>query len=106
MNRSNVMQQLLATPDNKTTEIRYPLAIDSGVVRITGNSTPPSKMSDTASDTRNPLVYVRRDLLVTTRRHMVTLASTISTDKIVIKASTTEFSAIVLTCAVTHDLIC
>lgn len=106
MNRSNVMQQWLATPDNKTTEIRYPLAIDFGVVRITGNSTPPSKMSDTASDARNPLVYVLRDLLVTTRRHIVTLASTINTDKIAIKAVITEFSAIVLTCAVTHDSFC
>ena len=105
MNRSKVMQQWLATPDNKTTDIRYPLAIDSGIERITGNSTPPSKMSDTASDIRNLLVYVWRDFLVMTRRKMVTLVSTIDTDKIAINVSTTEFSAIVLTSAVTHDLI-
>lgn len=105
MNRSKVMQQWLATPDNKTTDIRYPLAIDSGFERITGNNTPPSKMSDTASDIRNLLVYVWRDFLVMTRRKMVTLVSTINTDKIAIKVSTTEFSAIVLTRAATHDLI-
>lgn len=94
MNRSKVMQQWLATPDNRITEIRYPLAGESGIVRITGNNTPPSKISEIASETRNPLVYVRRDLLVMTKRHMVTLANTTNTDKIVIKASTMEFSAI------------
>ncbi len=91
------MQQWLATPDNKITEIAYPLASDSGIVRIIGKRTPPSKMSDIASETRSELVYVRRDLLVMTKRQMVTLASTTKTDKIVIKASTTEFSAILLT---------
>lgn len=37
MNRSKVMQQWFAIPDNRITEIRYPLATDSWIMRITGN---------------------------------------------------------------------
>lgn len=94
MNRSKVMQQWFAIPDNRITEIRYPLATDSWIVRITGNRTPPRRISDMANETRRPLVNVRRDLLMITKRHMVTLASTIKTDKTVIAIVIREFSAI------------
>ena len=56
MSRSKVMQQWLVTPDNRITETIYPLVADSGIVRNTGNSTAPSKISDTARETRNPFV--------------------------------------------------
>lgn len=94
MNRSKVMQQWFAIPDNRITEIRYPLATDSWIMRITGNRTPPRRISDMANETRKPLVYVRRDLLMITKRHMVTLASTIKTDKTVIATVIRELSAI------------
>ena len=94
MNRSKVMQQWFAIPDNRITEIRYPLATDSWIMRITGNRTPPRRISDMANETRKPLVYVRRDLLLITKRHMVTLASTIKTDKTVIATVKRELSAI------------
>lgn len=94
MNRSKVMQQWFAIPDNRITEIRYPLATDSWIMRITGNRTPPRRISDMANETRKPLVYVRRDLLMITKRHMVTLASTIKTDKTVIATVKRELSAI------------
>ena len=94
MNRSKVMQQWFAIPDNRITEIRYPLATDSWIMRITGNRTPPRRISDMANETRKPLVYVRRDLLLITKRHMVTLASTIKTDKTVIATVIRELSAI------------
>ena len=68
MNRSKVMQQWFAIPDNRITEIRYPLATDSWIMRITGNRTPPRRISDMANETRKPLVYVRRDLLLITKR--------------------------------------
>lgn len=94
MNRSKVMQQWFAIPDNRITEIRYPLATDSWIKRITGNRTPPRRISDMANETRKPLVYVRRDLLMITKKHMVTLASTIKTDKTVIATVIRELSAI------------
>lgn len=94
MNRSKVMQQWFAIPDNRITEIRYPLATDSWIMRITGNRTPPRRISDMANETRKPLVYVRRDLLMITKRHMVTLASTIKTDKTVIATVIRELSVI------------
>ena len=94
MNRSKVMQQWFAIPDNRITEIRYPLATDSWIMRITGNRTPPRRISDMANETRKPLVYVRRDLLLITKRNMVTLASTIKTDKTVIATVIRELSAI------------
>lgn len=94
MNRSKVMQQWFAIPDNRITEIRYPLATDSWIMRITGNRTPPRRISDMANETRKPLVYVRRDLLMITKRHMVTLASTVKTDKTVIATVIRELSAI------------
>lgn len=94
MNRSKVMQQWFAIPDYRITEIRYPLATDSWIMRITGNRTPPRRISDMANETRKPLVYVRRDLLMITKRHMVTLASTIKTDKTVIATVIRELSAI------------
>lgn len=104
MNRSYVIQQWFATPDSRITEMIYPLAVDSGMVRITGKSTPPSKMSDMASETRNPFVKVRRDLLATTNRHMVTLASTTKTDKTVITTFTIELSDISLSVNDTQHL--
>ena len=94
MNRWKVMQQWFAIPDNRITEIRYPLATDSWIMRITENRTPPRRISDMANETRKPLVYVRRDLLLITKRHMVTLASTIKTDKTVIATVIRELSAI------------
>lgn len=88
------MQQWFAIPDNRITDIRYPLATDSWIVRITGNRTPPRRISDMANETRKPLVNVRRDLLMITKRHMVTLASTIKTDKTVIATVIRELSVI------------
>ena len=61
---------------------RKAVARDEGLLSIIGITTPPVKMSDRASDTTNPFVYVLRALFMQTKQQTKTLNTTTSTDKV------------------------